>query len=917
MTILSKPVLQSVTQTNSTTIVLHFDQAMGLGDGNIIVSDGYSQSYLSGGSLRQRLIGATDARQIGVVEGDNAGGDDGQVSFSGNNATITFSTALKAGLGYSITMGDGTLYSNAGGDEGGFGISSPTLFKFTASGTVTAPSAPSAVAGAAIHFIDNGASSTDYITSIGAQTVTGTYTGTLGSNDFVQVSLDNGASWHKATTSGNNWSYTGGIETANLVSVGGGLGGTLLARVSNTSALSTATASHSYVYTGVAANTAALTGHAVSLSAGSDTGSLDDDGITQAATSVEVNVQGLHGFHVGDTVRILDTSNGGAIVGHYVIETGDLLYGSGDYIAVNFNNPNFRTSLSVELDAPLSAGTHSLVAVMVDTAGLVSSAVSSAGSITVDHTAPILSSSAPVEEATSVSVNLDRLEITFDEDVAVENGTIVTITDTNNPNSFQEVTLYSSDVVGNKLTINLNEALNSNTHYEVKGAIVSDLAGNVGVTGDAALLHFNTGTQPVQPATPSFSIIDTAPASDSVDSPRHSDNVTGDPMIHVDGVTSGEWYYRLSSSGNWVLGDNTHSFQLAVLPGDHDGLTYAANAVQVKQVENGIDSEIYSNSTAITVIVPGPTALQDVDQTSGFNNGGTALTGHMHDSTDLPNEIVEVTLDGGAHWLAATTTLDGSGSFNWSLDLGSSGSTLGDAVGVRVVDQTGTPGAFPYHGMLTHYYLADDDATFTDSSGVAIVFGGAGSDTITLGSNSYVTGGGGNDHIVTGTYSEVYTGAGNDTITAGAGSYVSAGDGNNSVTVTDGASSLVTGGGDDLIDLGTYFASVTSVDAGAGTDTLALSSSTAVSVEALVNVSGARGIDVLQLGANTIINLGANGEAVDTLSDANHLVINGNSSNSVQMGANWSFYSAGGGYVEYHAQDGAVVLVAIAMVPTA
>jgi hypothetical protein len=906
---MTTPILQSITQSNSSTIILHFDQAMESGNGYIVVSDGYSQSYFSGGSLLSRIVGATDSRKIGLGEGNNMGDDDGQVSYAGHDVFLNLSGELKAGLTYSITMNSSALYGDGGDSYGG--IRSATQYNFTTNGG-TSVSAPSAVAGAAIHFIDNGASSTDYITSIGAQTVTGTFTGTLGSNDFVQVSLDNGASWHKAITSGSTWSYVGGIETANLLAVGGGLGGTLLARVSNTSALSTATASHSYVYSGVAANTAALTGHALSLASTSDTGALDSDGITKAAAAVDVNVQGLHGFHAGDTVRILDTSNGGAVVGQYVIQSSDLYNGTGDYISKGFEDADFRTSLSVTLNAPLSEGTHSLVAVMVDTSSLVSAAPSSAGTIIVDNVAPILSGSSPVEEGTSVSVNLDKLEITFNENIAILDGNIVTITDTNNPNSSQEVTLHSGDAVGNKLTINLTGTLNSGTHYEVKGAIISDLAGNVGVTGDDALLHFNTGTPVVQPATPSFTFNDTAPASDAIDSPRHSDGVTGDPMIHVEGLTSAVWYYRLSSTGNWIQGTG-NSFQLAVAPGDHDGLTYAANEVQVKQVNNGIDSEIYSNSEAITVIVPGPTALQDTEQTSGFDNGGKAINGHMHNSTDMPNEIVEVTLDGGATWLHATTTADGSGAFNWNLDLNSSSASLGDAVGVRVVDQTGTPGNFPGQGMLTHYYLADDDASYTDDSNLSIVFGGSGSDTITLGSNSYVVGGGGNDHIVTGALSEVHTGSGNDTITAGAGSFVDAGDGDNTVSVTAGASSLVTGNGADLINLGTFYASVSSVQAGAGTDTLALNSATAVSLATLVNVAGMTGIDVLQLGANTVIDLGANGTGVTGLSDANHLVINGDASNSVLMGVNWSPYSTSGGYAEYHAQNGAVVLIAVAM----
>jgi hypothetical protein len=90
-----------------------------------------------------------------------------------------------------------------------------------------------------------------------------------------------------------------------------------------------------------------------------------------------------------------------------------------------------------------------------------------------------------------------------------------------------------------------------------------------------------------------------------------------------------------------------------------------------------------------------------------------------------------------------------------------------------------------------------------------------------------------------------------------------------------------------------------------------------VSLATLVNVTGMTGIDVLQLGANTVIDLGANGTGVTGLSDAHHLVINGDGSNSVLMGVNWSYYAAGSGYVEYHSQDGAVVLIAVAMAPSA
>jgi hypothetical protein len=67
----------------------------------------------------------------------------------------------------------------------------------------------------------------------------------------VQVSLDNGASWHKATvnTAAKTWSYSGLINLDNLThGSGDALNGTLLARIGNTSGGNSGTASHTYVY---------------------------------------------------------------------------------------------------------------------------------------------------------------------------------------------------------------------------------------------------------------------------------------------------------------------------------------------------------------------------------------------------------------------------------------------------------------------------------------------------------------------------------------------------------------------------------------------------------------------------------------------------------------------------------------------
>ncbi|WP_454903847.1 Ig-like domain-containing protein [Variovorax gossypii] len=56
---------------------------------------------------------------------------------------------------------------------------------------------------------DNGVSSTDFITTDNTLTVNGTLSRTLGSNETVQIRLDNGT-WVNAATTGTAWSYSGG-----------------------------------------------------------------------------------------------------------------------------------------------------------------------------------------------------------------------------------------------------------------------------------------------------------------------------------------------------------------------------------------------------------------------------------------------------------------------------------------------------------------------------------------------------------------------------------------------------------------------------------------------------------------------------------------------------------------------------------
>ena len=60
---------------------------------------------------------------------------------------------------------------------------------------------------------DTGIDPADFITNSAEQTLTGTFAGTLGKGETVQVSLDNGQSWQTAEVNGNQWSLDAVLQT--------------------------------------------------------------------------------------------------------------------------------------------------------------------------------------------------------------------------------------------------------------------------------------------------------------------------------------------------------------------------------------------------------------------------------------------------------------------------------------------------------------------------------------------------------------------------------------------------------------------------------------------------------------------------------------------------------------------------------
>ena len=209
-------------------IVLTFSENVFFGSGTLLVSDGASQSYLDkSGLLQTRWLGATDVRSVST--------SDSQISISGNTVTINLANDLHAGLNYSVYLPRGFLVDS--NNLPFAGLLDSSKLNFTTAGGA---SPPTAQIGATIGFEDSGISNSDYITNAAAQTVHGTYTGTLGAGESVQVSVDNGQSWQSASASGGNW-YCSSFDPLTGSS-------SLVARVINGQGISSGSVSHSYTF---------------------------------------------------------------------------------------------------------------------------------------------------------------------------------------------------------------------------------------------------------------------------------------------------------------------------------------------------------------------------------------------------------------------------------------------------------------------------------------------------------------------------------------------------------------------------------------------------------------------------------------------------------------------------------------------
>ena len=298
----------------------------------------------------------------GTFTGTLAAGEKIQVSADGGT---TWVDAIPVGStwsasGVTLSAGPGTLavrtIDTASNTTTGSGHSyTLDTVAPTAVATVTALSADTGTAG-------------DFITSVAAQTVSGTFTGTLAAGEKIQVSADGGTTWVDAIPVGSTWSASGVTLSAGP--------GTLAVRTIDTASNTTTGSGHSYTLDSVAPTAVATV---TALSA--DTGTAGDFITSVAAQTVSGTFTGT--LAAGEKIQV---SADGGTTWVDAIPVGSTWSASG---------------------VTLSAGPGTLAVRTIDTAS--NTTTGSGHSYTLDSVAPFIITTATVNILTNAGYDLSTL----------------------------------------------------------------------------------------------------------------------------------------------------------------------------------------------------------------------------------------------------------------------------------------------------------------------------------------------------------------------------------------------------------------------------------------------------------------------------------------------------------------------------
>ncbi|UWU74072.1 Ig-like domain-containing protein [Bradyrhizobium huanghuaihaiense] len=449
-------------------------------------------------------------------------------------------------------------------------------------------SAPSAVATVIALGSDSGSSSSDFVTNVASQTVTGTYTGALSPGESIQLSVD-GANWVTANAAGGAWSASGVLLS--------GAGSLLSVRTIDLAGNIAAGTGHSYTL-----DQTVPSGGTPDLIASSDSGSSSSDNNTNVLAPTLTVALGA-GVAVGDTVQLLLN---GSSFSHPLVRTVT----SGDIAAQNVSFAVSPGDLGPDGTKPISAR-------FTDLAG--NSSTTSALTITLDTSAAVLAITNP-----GGNTNQSVQTITGTADPA-DAGAIVTVLDDGTPvgvATIQANGTWSTDVT-------LHSDANSLT------AQATDAAGNQGVS-NTVVFTLNTNA-------PSGGTPDLATASDSGSSSSdNTTNVTAPTFTVALGanVAAGDTI-QLLLNGSPFAHPVTHTISAADISAQSVSLTVTDGDLGpdgAKSISARLSDSFGNTSTTAALIITLDTAAPTVS-----SEAITSATGAQNNTLNA-GDVVSVTV---------------------------------------------------------------------------------------------------------------------------------------------------------------------------------------------------------------------------------------------------------------------------------
>ncbi len=453
-------------------------------------------------------------------------------------------------------------------------------------------SPPTTTVATAVFSSDTGTSSTDFITSDAAQTISGTLSANLAVGERVYVSLDNGSTWNAATATvgQNTWSLARTL-TSN---------GTLLVRVGDTAGNSSTALSQVYQYDATAPT---ITFSGLSLSA--DTGGSNSDFITKTASQT-----------IGATLS-------GSLA------AGDILYGSLDNGATWTDITSKVSGTTLSWDGATLIGSNTLQLKVVDAAGNGGTPQSKA--YTLDTGIPATPGMPDLATASDTGT-LNNDNVTLDTTPTLsgtaENGSTVTL--------YDGATLLGTVVAGAGGWTYTTGVLTQGSHTIT--AVATDAAGNVSATSSGLTITVDTAAPTVTsvavPTPGTYGSGGTLDFTVNFSEAVIVDDFGGTPRIAITVGSTLRYADYVSGSGTSAL-----VFRYTVPAGDVD-----ANGIMIGALSTGgaLMQDAAGNDIVTTLNSVGSTAAINVD---GTNPGITSVGASTFDGAYGAGSTITITVD--------------------------------------------------------------------------------------------------------------------------------------------------------------------------------------------------------------------------------------------------------------------------------